>query len=106
VRLAVALTYLPLLILGLVGAVRTLRYGWPYWLCWFPAVYFSALHVVFVGSIRYRLPAMLGLIVLAAGVATGWKAEGSRGRQPPDKPERQARDAEGGGRKAEGTEQN
>ncbi len=84
VRLAVALTYLPLLILGLVGSVRTLRYGWPYWLCWFPAVYFSALHVVFVGSIRYRLPAMLGLIVLAAGVATGWKAEGSRGRQPSD----------------------
>ena len=76
VRLAVAVTYVPLLILGLVGAVRTFRRGWPYWLCWFPAVYFTALHVVFVGSIRYRLPAMLGLIVLAAGVATCWKAEG------------------------------
>ena len=72
VRLAVAVTYIPLLILGLVGAVRTLRCGWPYWLCWFPAVYFTALHVVFVGSIRYRQPAMLALMVLAAGVATGW----------------------------------
>ncbi len=73
VRLAVAVTYIPLLILGLVGAVRTFRRGWPYWLCWFPALYFTALHAVFVGSIRYRLPAMLGLIVLAAGVATCWK---------------------------------
>ena len=72
VRLAVAVTYIPLLILGLVGAVRTLGGGWPYWLCWFPAVYFTALHVVFVGSIRYRQPAMLALMVLAAGVATGW----------------------------------
>jgi 4-amino-4-deoxy-L-arabinose transferase-like glycosyltransferase len=75
-RAVVAATYLPLLILGLLGAVRTLRGGWPYWLCWFPAVYFTALHVVFVGSIRYRQPAMLALMVLAAGVATGWKAEG------------------------------
>ncbi len=48
-ELAVAATYLPLVILGLFGAVRTLRRGWPYLLCWFPAVYFTALHVVFVG---------------------------------------------------------
>ena len=42
VRLAVAVTYVPLLLLGLVGGVRTFRYGWAYWLCWFPALYFSA----------------------------------------------------------------
>jgi 4-amino-4-deoxy-L-arabinose transferase-like glycosyltransferase len=86
VRLAVAVTYVPLLILGLLGAVRTFRRGWPYWLCWFPALYFTALHAVFVGSIRYRLPAMLGLIVLAAGVATCWKevvpALDARGPRP------------------------
>jgi 4-amino-4-deoxy-L-arabinose transferase-like glycosyltransferase len=78
VRLAVALTYLPLLVLGLVGAVRTFRRGWPYWLCWFPALYFSGLHAVFVGSIRYRQPAMLVLIVLAAGVIVSWRPEGGR----------------------------
>ena len=55
----------------MVGGVRTLARGCPYWLCWFPAVYFSALQAVFVGSIRYRQPAMLGLIVLAAGVIGG-----------------------------------
>ena len=84
VRLAVAVTYLPLLLLGLAGVVRTLRCGWPYWLCWFPALYFSALHAVFVGSIRYRQPAMLALIVLAAGVIVSWcpdgRAEGGRGK--------------------------
>ncbi|HUT12545.1 MAG TPA: glycosyltransferase family 39 protein [Thermoguttaceae bacterium] len=68
VRLAVFFTYVPILVFGIIGAARTIRSGWPYLLCWLPAVYFTALHVVFVSSIRYRQPAMLGLIVLAAGV--------------------------------------
>jgi len=72
VRIVVALSYLPVLLLGLCGAARTIRGGWPYWLCWLPAVYFTALHVIFVSSIRYRQPAMLGLIVLAAGVIGQW----------------------------------
>lgn len=67
VRLVIMLTYVPVLVLGILGAAQTVRRGWPYWLCWFPAVYFTLLHVVFVGSIRYRQPAVLGLIVLAAG---------------------------------------
>ncbi len=81
IRLAVLLTYVPVLTLGIVGAVKTSRRGWPYRLCWLPAVYFTALHVVFVSSIRYRQPAMLGLMVLAAGVAAQWgrrKEEGGR----------------------------
>ena len=42
-------------------------------LCAFPAVYFTCLHLVFVSSIRYREPAMLTWIVLAAvGVVTCW----------------------------------
>ena len=48
---------------------RYARRDWPYLLCILPAVYFTLLHIVFVSSIRYRQPAMLPLIVLAAAVA-------------------------------------
>jgi hypothetical protein len=71
IRLAVCTTYVPVLVFGLVGAFRTTLRGWPYVLCWLPAVYFTMLHVVFVGSIRYRQPAMLPLMVLAASVLVG-----------------------------------
>ena len=67
IRLVVALSYLPVLALGLAGAVGSFRRSWPYVLCWLPAAYFTLLHVVFVSSIRYREPAMLALMVLAAG---------------------------------------
>jgi hypothetical protein len=72
IRLTVLLTYVPVLGLAVVGAVKTFRRGLPYLLCWFPAVYFTLLHMIFVGSIRYRQPAMLGLIVLAAGTLAVW----------------------------------
>jgi len=73
VRLVVMVGYVPIMILAVVGVFRTLGRRWPYVLCWLPAVYFTLLHMVFVGSIRYRGPAMLGLIVLAAGVMISWK---------------------------------
>jgi hypothetical protein len=44
-------------------------------LAWLPAVYLSLVHVVFVGSIRYREPAMLAMTVLAAGVLAGCARE-------------------------------
>ncbi len=66
-RLAVMMGYAPLLAAGMAGAVRTSRRGWPYVLAWLPALYFALLHTIFVGSIRYREPAMLALAVLAAG---------------------------------------
>jgi 4-amino-4-deoxy-L-arabinose transferase-like glycosyltransferase len=72
-RLAVFFTYTPLLILGLVGVWRFSPRGWPYVLAWLPALYLTLLHMVFVGSIRYREPAMLALIVLAAGVLAGYR---------------------------------
>jgi hypothetical protein len=67
IRLAVLFTYTPLLFFAIIGAWRTLDRGWPYLLCWLPAVYFTLLHMVFVSSIRYREPAMLALLVLAVG---------------------------------------
>jgi 4-amino-4-deoxy-L-arabinose transferase-like glycosyltransferase len=73
-RLAVATTYLPLLTFGLWGAMRFSKRGWPYVLCWLPAPYFALLHIVFVGSIRYREPAMIAMIPLAAGVVSEWLA--------------------------------
>jgi hypothetical protein len=75
-RLAVFFTYTPLLIFAIIGAWRTIGRGWPYILCWLPAVYLTALHVVFVSSIRYREPAMLALLALAAGAMLGSKGQG------------------------------
>ena len=72
VRLIVAGAYVPIMILAFVGAWRTFHLGLPYMLCWFPAVYFTLLHAVFVSSIRYREPPMLALIVLAAAAVTCW----------------------------------
>ena len=67
-RLLILCTYVPLLALGLAGAARFTRLGWPYVLAWLPMGYFTLLHVVFVGSIRYREPAMIAVTALAAGV--------------------------------------
>jgi 4-amino-4-deoxy-L-arabinose transferase-like glycosyltransferase len=71
-RLAILLGYTPLMVLAVVGTFRFARRGWPYTLCVVPAVYFTCLHMIFVGSIRYRQPAMLVLLVLAAGVVDTW----------------------------------
>ena len=67
-RWVLALTYTPVFVLAAIGAWRFGRRDWPYLLCVLPAVYFTCLHVIFVSSIRYRQPAMLVLIVLAAAV--------------------------------------
>lgn len=66
VRVLCAATYVPVMVLANVGVWRMRGNWWPVALCWLPAVYLTLLHVVFVSSIRYREPAMLGLIVLAA----------------------------------------
>jgi 4-amino-4-deoxy-L-arabinose transferase-like glycosyltransferase len=80
VRLAMLATYVPVLVLGLVGVARSIRWGWVCVLCWLPAAYFTLLHMIFVSSIRYRQPAMLTLMVLAAGVVVGGR-RGERGTE-------------------------
>jgi len=72
VRLAVFFSYVPIMALAILGAWKFRDRGWPCVLCWLPAVYLTLLHVVFVSSIRYREPAMLPLIVLAAGTVVSW----------------------------------
>lgn len=64
----VMLGYVPLLILSLVGTGIWCWRGWPLVICVLPAIYFTCLHMVFVGSIRYRQPAMLIWLILAAAV--------------------------------------
>jgi 4-amino-4-deoxy-L-arabinose transferase-like glycosyltransferase len=71
-RFVVAAGYVPLLVLGLAGAWRWRRLGWPLVLCLLPAVYFTGLHMVFVSSIRYRQPAMLTWLILPAAVIACW----------------------------------
>ena len=70
-RVVVAMGYVPLLVLGIVGAWKWGRRGWPYLLCLLPAAYFTCLHMVFVSSIRYRQPAMLVWLILSRRRAHG-----------------------------------
>jgi len=73
IRLALALSYTPVIVLAAIGAWRFIRRDWPCLLCILPAVYLTCLHIIFVSSIRYRGPAMLPLIVLAARALQGFK---------------------------------
>jgi 4-amino-4-deoxy-L-arabinose transferase-like glycosyltransferase len=86
-RLILASTYMPVILLALIGAWRFARRDWPSLLCMLPAIYFTCLHVIFVSSIRYRQPAMLPLVVLAAGVIIDWfdrrKSQGADARRSP-----------------------
>lgn len=55
-----------------VYAIRHRRWGSAWFPMIVPAVYFTLLHAVFVGSIRYRQPALVALIVLAAPQYIEW----------------------------------
>jgi 4-amino-4-deoxy-L-arabinose transferase-like glycosyltransferase len=70
-RLVLMLSYVPAMILAGLGLWRSYRLGWPIWLLVLPAIYFTALHMIFVSSIRYRQPAMVPLLILSA-VAVNW----------------------------------
>ncbi|MCP4594210.1 MAG: hypothetical protein GY842_26065 [bacterium] len=81
VRVVSAAWMIPLLLLALAGAVVLARdrtaggLGAVVFLL-LPALYLSALHMVFVGSVRYRLGAMPMLAVLAAVVLVRWWERG------------------------------
>jgi hypothetical protein len=65
-RVAVFCSFSPVFILGLCGVIGSFRRSFDVQLLWMPAVYITALHIIFVSSIRYRCPAMLGFAILAA----------------------------------------
>ena len=72
VRVIVFLTYTPILLAGLFGFCKTWRKGFEFAMLLLPAVYLTMLHVIFVSSLRYRIPAMLCLMILAAFVFAKW----------------------------------
>ncbi|MDP1564120.1 MAG: glycosyltransferase family 39 protein [Pirellulaceae bacterium] len=66
------LAFVPLFGLGVLGAWRLARQNYAWAICVWPTIYVTLLHAVFVGSIRYRQPAMIPLIVLAAVMIGRW----------------------------------
>ena len=71
IRLVISLSSFSVLLLALwYSGTIVRRFDWFYAICFVPSLYFTLLHMVFVGSVRYREPALLVLIPLAAcGVA-------------------------------------
>ncbi|QDV26988.1 ArnT family glycosyltransferase [Aureliella helgolandensis] len=65
-RLVLTLGCFTILLLAFVHSLqRFWQFDWLTAICWMPCLYFTALHMVFVGSIRYREPAMFALCALA-----------------------------------------
>jgi len=72
-RLAITLSSFSILVLALWYSSTLLgRFDWFYAICFVPSLYFTLLHMVFVGSVRYREPALLVLIPLAACGIARW----------------------------------
>jgi hypothetical protein len=83
-RAAIAVGFLPLMLLAAWQTWRCRR-EWPTaWLLWAPAVYLTCLHTIFVSSLRYRQPALLPLMVLTAAVivevVARWRQSAGRSR--------------------------
>ena len=66
IRLLLMTFALPVFLFAIVGGIRTFRRGFVFWLLWLPALYVTALHLIFVSSLRYRSPILPELIILAS----------------------------------------
>ena len=75
-KLAVGLFFVPLVLLAGRGWWTCRAQPWSWLLTLGPILYFSILHMVFVASLRYRLPAEYPLCLLsAAGLRSFWQAK-------------------------------
>lgn len=66
VKVAFAAWYTPLYLLVLYSAATSRRYPWTVLGLLIPAISLTAIHCLYVGSVRYRLGALPGLAVLGA----------------------------------------
>ncbi len=73
------LTVAPVYVLAMIGVYVLRKRSLVVWLLLMPAIYFSGVHMVFVGSVRYRLPAMPFLFLLAgAAIDCFWRSAAAR----------------------------
>ena len=73
-RYGLGVPYVVVMLFALVGLARSWRRGDVVLILMLPVVYYAVVHMVFVGSVRYRVPIMPLLVVLAGhGIAILWR---------------------------------
>jgi 4-amino-4-deoxy-L-arabinose transferase-like glycosyltransferase len=78
-RFAIAVYFVPVVLGAVLGWIFGPRNYWGWVLTLGPILYFSAIHAVFLGSLRYRLPAEYPLCIAAAvGFRQLWMRLGRR----------------------------
>lgn len=80
-RWGIAIYFLPLLVLSIWGGVRFRNQPYAIWVCLLPTIYFTLIHMIFVGSIRYRQPPMFTFAIFAAAMLATWFS--NRGKNGP-----------------------
>ena len=72
-KIAIAAYFIPVLLAAGLGWLTGPRNFWSWLLTLGPLFYFCALHAIFLGSLRYRLPTEYPLCIAAAiGLQQGW----------------------------------
>ena len=72
IRLVLVFSCGPIFLLALCGLIRSFRENAAARLLLIPALYITAQHIIFVSSIRYRIPITPPLMILAAWGLLGW----------------------------------
>ncbi len=65
-KISLAVSFIPVFLLGLAGGVVSFKRKGAAWTLLIPGLYVTALHSIFVSSIRYRTPTLIGFAILAA----------------------------------------